>query len=383
MSVFTHLAGLLLPVVMVICTVFLVVTSKGNFTYEFIYGYMEVCRNFCGLRMLDLLLMRLYKTKHIDALIISCLFSNLFFYCPAKLLVFLGPMYFLMQGLALAYCIIKTSKNRDISMIDKVHIKVFTAIEIGIESSQQFIIWAVVGGLLDYIPWVVIELPLRISFLASTAIGVAGLIFINIIQTRGDAAQKNLILLGMMSMNLSVWVLSKYGKECLTSGNRKIEVITSLLFLFIINIAFEWVTLERSWNNREQVFRNILQERGANELDFLVEEINPQEGQELGLKYGYLEDTVFVEKKRDQQDHNPGISEGKCFICFVNPPECRIIPCGHGGTCKECTLRVFSRNMRCPVCRVAIDSVEQYRNQEDGRIRVIERVSLRYKGLLD
>lgn len=48
-----------------------------------------------------------------------------------------------------------------------------------------------------------------------------------------------------------------------------------------------------------------------------------------------------------------------CIICFDVKPLCMCVPCGHFAICKACSQAVKEQTSACPVCRQAIQSVQE------------------------
>ncbi|KAK9949065.1 hypothetical protein M0R45_004609 [Rubus argutus] len=53
--------------------------------------------------------------------------------------------------------------------------------------------------------------------------------------------------------------------------------------------------------------------------------------------------------------------DGKiCVICYTEPRNCFLVPCGHCATCYDCAQRIFEgENRTCPICRRSIRKVRQ------------------------
>ncbi|XP_024183362.1 E3 ubiquitin-protein ligase APD2 isoform X1 [Rosa chinensis] len=53
--------------------------------------------------------------------------------------------------------------------------------------------------------------------------------------------------------------------------------------------------------------------------------------------------------------------DGKiCVICYTDPRNCFLVPCGHCATCYDCAQRIFEgENRTCPICRRLIRKVRK------------------------
>ena len=49
--------------------------------------------------------------------------------------------------------------------------------------------------------------------------------------------------------------------------------------------------------------------------------------------------------------------ENLCIVCYVNPPDTVLMPCGHGGVCYECSLSIWEADTGCYLCREEITEV--------------------------
>lgn len=50
--------------------------------------------------------------------------------------------------------------------------------------------------------------------------------------------------------------------------------------------------------------------------------------------------------------------ECSCVICYDGAADHVVLPCGHGGYCRSCAVKVFVRPpSQCPVCRERLKAV--------------------------
>ena len=43
-----------------------------------------------------------------------------------------------------------------------------------------------------------------------------------------------------------------------------------------------------------------------------------------------------------------------CVVCFDQPRDAVLVPCGHADTCMTCAREIAERNAACPMCRCRI-----------------------------
>ena len=46
--------------------------------------------------------------------------------------------------------------------------------------------------------------------------------------------------------------------------------------------------------------------------------------------------------------------EDACYICMEKKPRCTFLPCGHSGTCVNCTTKALGSSQICPLCRAFV-----------------------------
>jgi hypothetical protein len=63
------------------------------------------------------------------------------------------------------------------------------------------------------------------------------------------------------------------------------------------------------------------------------------------------------------QTQKPGNAEGmavaNCSVCLDATADSVMIPCGHGGLCNACAIKMWERSKICYLCRVEIEVVAQ------------------------
>merc|ERR1719420_2631842 len=48
-----------------------------------------------------------------------------------------------------------------------------------------------------------------------------------------------------------------------------------------------------------------------------------------------------------------------CAICFDQPADFLVVPCGHQCGCEDCLKAVQHTTGKCPICRVRIESIQR------------------------
>ena len=64
--------------------------------------------------------------------------------------------------------------------------------------------------------------------------------------------------------------------------------------------------------------------------------------------------TTTPPKKRQRKE-----SQGTCTICYSEPIDCVLVPCGHLCCCYDCALIVDDSDNRCPICRQDIAIIQK------------------------
>jgi len=83
------------------------------------------------------------------------------------------------------------------------------------------------------------------------------------------------------------------------------------------------------------------------------------------LKYSYSDADGKAFQNIQKLRRAPSISSGgtfgdkACVLCYVNPPSCVFIPCGHGGHCFDCASKVLKQNKKCFICRREVEKLLQ------------------------
>jgi hypothetical protein len=81
-----------------------------------------------------------------------------------------------------------------------------------------------------------------------------------------------------------------------------------------------------------------------------LDEKEPKE-KGLGLKEALNDDSVKVSKQEKKADSDD------CSICFKNPVNSALVPCGHMGTCIDCAQFIQKKQFPCPYCRNPVQMV--------------------------
>ncbi|KAL6222639.1 hypothetical protein ACLB2K_006031 [Fragaria x ananassa] len=75
----------------------------------------------------------------------------------------------------------------------------------------------------------------------------------------------------------------------------------------------------------------------------------------LGTESGNCSSTSSITSSSEE------LYDGKiCVICYTDPRNCFLVPCGHCATCYDCAQRIFEgENRTCPICRRLIGKVRK------------------------
>jgi len=115
-----------------------------------------------------------------------------------------------------------------------------------------------------------------------------------------------------------------------------------------------FIQLSSSFFKRES---DLTEDEKKQELDMTKDNIQQDEieGKEKELAKSPKKD----DKKVDVADNVSSMSEGNtlCIICYTNPPNTLVEPCGHGGVCEECIFQLIKKERICPFCRKEMDTI--------------------------
>lgn len=70
-----------------------------------------------------------------------------------------------------------------------------------------------------------------------------------------------------------------------------------------------------------------------------------------------------------------------CGICLTSEANCLIVPCSHGGICKECSISILKQTSTCPYCRNPVEKIKVIKvlggitGQDIDRFEVIEEIT--------
>lgn len=181
---------------------------------------------------------------------------------------------------------------------------------------------------------------------------------------------------------------------------RGLQVYSCVMLLYTVarNITLYHFTKKRLSNEEEQMLRS--QGGGS----FVSQEVNPaaNHGAQTGasmtprVSKPKTSDTIlsFIRINPNYYVSNPVEATGpslvpaasqavvrreddQCSLCVAQPQDCIILPCKHGGICKQCSFDWMQKSSRCPFCRKAIDKICVVRMIEQSKYRIVEEISLR------
>jgi len=66
-----------------------------------------------------------------------------------------------------------------------------------------------------------------------------------------------------------------------------------------------------------------------------------------------------AEAMREQGAAGTATPQHSCAICFDEPADFLVVPCGHQCGCEECLTAVKSHSGRCPICRGPVQSIQR------------------------
>ena len=67
---------------------------------------------------------------------------------------------------------------------------------------------------------------------------------------------------------------------------------------------------------------------------------------------------IEIERKMQKEEEEVDEEEQElCAICFKRKPNTLYMPCMHGGFCAQCSLEIFQKNRRCPLCQKKLDRI--------------------------
>ena len=66
---------------------------------------------------------------------------------------------------------------------------------------------------------------------------------------------------------------------------------------------------------------------------------------------------------RKENEENNSVKE--CLVCMANECDSVFLPCGHGGICNKCALKLLESEAGCHICRVKIERVIKMRGNLD------------------
>lgn len=137
---------------------------------------------------------------------------------------------------------------------------------------------------------------------------------------------------------------------------------------------------EAEWDLAE----NALSEQGSIKIKDKVLDIQTEKQSELSQSIEY--DTEKIKKelrtnplKKEAEKmaskasiHTDPVSN-LCGVCCQRECDCVVMPCGHAGICNFCSISIFDKNGKCPICRRVESGLFRRLNRFFRLIKILRR----------
>jgi len=215
---------------------------------------------------------------------------------------------------------------------------------------------AVFGGNLKLLKWLVDEhcCPLRSIRISNGREKSAGT-YTPILTSKG----RSLLGIALGNRNIGMVRYLVVQKRMLLSAEKDLSLDTLVQNLdLVLRVLPEEVLGEQTLGNADQGYHTVaqsplvMQEQAQAQAQTLPPPIPepgapnraPSSSNTVPWDVSTMEDTT----KRMAEESSTGSLEDACIICFSNPIDCVVTPCGHQICCLECSNNIS----RCPVCAV-------------------------------
>jgi hypothetical protein len=72
-----------------------------------------------------------------------------------------------------------------------------------------------------------------------------------------------------------------------------------------------------------------------------------------------FDDTIINIQQAEKTENAEAMEATNCSVCVDAKADSVMIPCGHGGLCNACAIKMWERSKVCYLCRVEIEVVAQ------------------------
>lgn len=89
-----------------------------------------------------------------------------------------------------------------------------------------------------------------------------------------------------------------------------------------------------------------------------------------------LRDDLSLRQTLQQDESESKAPAPACVVCCSREPDCVVMPCGHAGVCGFCSISIFDKNGKCPICRAVRGADEEHHSgaaDREGRSRPQDR----------
>ncbi|OMJ74875.1 hypothetical protein SteCoe_26128 [Stentor coeruleus] len=79
--------------------------------------------------------------------------------------------------------------------------------------------------------------------------------------------------------------------------------------------------------------------------------------------YKTINQKIHPQESEEKGNNNSSIKD--CLICCSNVCDSVLVPCGHGGICNDCSIKLLESGKDCHICRSSIEKVLKINSKEN------------------